>query len=73
MVEFTSVTADKVAKFISCVPNKALQLDPVPTWLVEDIMSGLLLHFTTLLVNKSLTTSRVQGSHRTVTANEIRS
>ena len=53
--EFTAVTAEEVAKLISCAPNKTCQLDPVPTWLVKD-MSNLLSPFIALLVNKSLTT-----------------
>ena len=54
LAQFTAVTANDVAKLISCAPNKTCQLDRAPTWLVKDT-SALLSLFIALLVNKSLT------------------
>jgi len=51
--EFSPVTCDEVEKLISSAPTKTCQLDPVPTWLVNDVC-GLLSPFLTVLFNVSL-------------------
>jgi len=52
---WSTVTADEVAKLIGAAPCKTCSLDPIPTWLVKE-MSGLLSHFISLLFQKSLFT-----------------
>ena len=52
---WSTVTADEVAKLIGAAPCKTCSLDPIPTWLVKE-MRGLLSPFISLLFQKSLFT-----------------
>ena len=54
---WSTVTADEVAKLTGAAPCKTCSLDPIPTWLVKE-MRGLLSPFISLLFQKSLFTGR---------------
>jgi len=52
--QFVPVTAEEVERLIGNAPCKTCQLDPVPTWSVNE-MCALISSFLSLLINKSLT------------------
>jgi len=51
---WTPVTTDELQKLISSAPRKSSQLDPVPTWLIENMNALLLLLFVAIISSKSL-------------------
>jgi len=52
--QFAPVTAEEMERLIGNAPCKTCQLDPVPTWLVNE-MCALISPFLPPLINKSLT------------------
>ena len=53
--EFQQLSASEVVRLIKDSPSKACSLDPVPTWLVKELIHCLAPFLTILFFNKSLT------------------